>query len=163
MAKKIGLKTKTSMPCADPGERRHTFGEVALGYTLEMARQEADRCIQCKNKPCVAGCPVEIDIPAFVRQVSEGDFQGAFNTLMAKNVLPSICGRVCPQEEQSEQLCTLGVKFEPVGIGRIERFVADYASQHNMVDTAEPKKPTGHKVAVVGSGPAGLTVAADLA
>jgi glutamate synthase (NADPH/NADH) small chain len=163
MAKKIGLKTKTPMPCADAGERRHTFGEVALGYTLEMARQEADRCIQCKNRPCVAGCPVEIDIPAFVQRVSEGDYQGAFNTLMAKNVLPSICGRVCPQEEQCEKLCTLGIKFDPVAIGRIERFVADYAAKVGMVDTAEPKPPTGHKVAIVGSGPAGLTVAADLA
>src|SRR5512142_1086526 len=163
MAKKIGLKTKTSMPCADPGERRHTFGEVALGYTLEMARQEADRCIQCKNRPCVAGCPVEIDIPTFVRQVAEKDLQGAFNTLMARNVLPSICGRVCPQEEQCEKLCTLGVKFEPVGIGRLERYVADFASQMNIVDTAERKPSTGHTVAVVGSGPAGLTVAADLA
>src|SRR5512144_2050509 len=136
MAKKIGLKTKTPMPCADPAERRKGFGEVALGYTIEMAVQEADRCIQCKNKPCVAGCPVEIDIPTFVRQVSEGDFQGAFNTLMAKNVLPSICGRVCPQEEQCEKLCTLGVKFQPVGIGRLERFVADYAARVGMVDTA---------------------------
>src|SRR5512142_1173346 len=163
MAKKIGLKTKTSMPCADPGERRHTFNEVALGYSIEMAVQEAERCIQCKNKPCVAGCPVEIDIPTFVRQVAEKDLQGAFNTLMARNVLPSICGRVCPQEEQCEKLCTLGVKFQPVGIGRLERFVADFASQMNIVDTAERKPPTGHQVAVVGSGPAGLTVAADLA
>ncbi len=163
MAKKIGLKTKTAMPCADPRERSHTFTEVALGYTAEMAQQEADRCIQCKNRPCVAGCPVEIDIPTFVRQISERDLQGAFNTLMAKNVLPSICGRVCPQEEQCEKLCTLGVKFDPVGIGRLERFVADYASAHGMVDTAERKPPTGYKVAIVGSGPAGLTVAADLA
>jgi glutamate synthase (NADPH/NADH) small chain len=163
MAKKIGLKTKTPMPCADAHERAHTFSEVALGYTLDMAVQEADRCIQCKNSPCVAGCPVEIDIPRFVQQVAERDFQGAFNTLMAKNVLPSICGRVCPQEEQCEKLCTLGVKFEPVGVGRLERFVADFGAQAGMVDTSERKPPTGHKVAIVGSGPAGLTVAADLA
>jgi glutamate synthase (NADPH/NADH) small chain len=163
MAKKIGLKTKTPMPCADPGERRHAFSEVALGYTLEMAVQEADRCIQCKNHPCIAGCPVEIDIPKFVGQVAERDFQAAFNTMMEKNVLPAVCGRVCPQEEQCEKLCTIGVKFEPVGIGRIERFIADYAAQMHIVDTAERKPPTGHKVAVVGSGPAGLTVAADLA
>ncbi len=163
MAKKIGLKTKTAMPCADPHERAHAFTEVALGYTAEMAAQESDRCIQCKNRPCVAGCPVEIDIPTFVRQIAENDLQAAFNTLMAKNVLPSICGRVCPQEEQCEKLCTLGVKFEPVGIGRLERFVADYAARTGMVDTAERKPPTGHKVAIVGSGPAGLTVAADLA
>ena len=163
MAKKIGLKTKTPMPCADAHERAHTFSEVALGYTEEMAVQEADRCIQCKNHPCVAGCPVEIDIPRFVQQVAERDFQGAFNTLMAKNVLPAICGRVCPQEEQCEKVCTLGVKFEPVAVGRLERFIADYAAQMNMVDTAERNPPTGHKVAIVGSGPAGLTVAADLA
>jgi glutamate synthase (NADPH/NADH) small chain len=163
MAKKIGLKTKTPMPCADPRERSHAFTEVALGYTAEMALQEAERCIQCKNRPCVAGCPVEVDIPTFVRQVAEQDLQGAFNTLMATNVLPSICGRVCPQEEQCEKLCTLGVKFEPVGVGRLERFVADFAAKANMVDTAERKPPTGHKVAIVGSGPAGLTVAADLA
>ena len=163
MAKKIGLKTKTPMPCADAHERAHTFSEVALGYTEEMAVQEADRCIQCKNHPCVAGCPVEIDIPRFVQQIAERDFQGAFNTLMAKNVLPAICGRVCPQEEQCEKVCTLGVKFEPVGVGRLERFIADYAAQMNMVDTAERNPPTGHKVAIVGSGPAGLTVAADLA
>jgi glutamate synthase (NADPH) small chain len=163
MAKKIGLKTKTPMPCADPAERRHGFNEVALGYTLEMAVQEANRCIECKNKPCVAGCPVEIDIPTFVRQVSDGDFQAAFNTVMAKNVLPSICGRVCPQEEQCEKLCTLGVKFEPVGIGRLERFVSDYAEKMHLEDTGQRRAPTGHKAAVVGSGPAGLTVAADLA
>ncbi len=163
MAKKIGLKTKTPMPCADPHERSHVFTEVALGYTLDMALQEADRCIQCKNRPCVAGCPVEIDIPTFVRQIAEKDFQGAVNTMMAKNVLPAICGRVCPQEEQCEKLCTLGVKFEPVGIGRLERFIADFAAQAAMVDTSERKPPTGHKVAIVGSGPAGLTVAADLA
>jgi glutamate synthase (NADPH/NADH) small chain len=163
MAKKIGLKTKTPMPCADPGERRHAFSEVALGYTLEMAVQEADRCIQCKNRPCVAGCPVEIDIPRFVAHVAERDFQAAFNTMMEKNVLPAVCGRVCPQEEQCEKLCTIGVKFEPVGIGRIERFIADYAAKMHIVDTAERKPSTGHRVAVVGSGPAGLTVAADLA
>jgi glutamate synthase (NADPH/NADH) small chain len=163
MAKKIGLKTKTPMPCADPQERRHAFSEVALGYTTEMALVEADRCIQCKNRPCVAGCPVEIDIPTFVRQIAEKDFQGAFNTMVSKNVLPAICGRVCPQEEQCEKLCTLGVKFEPVGIGRLERFIADFAAEMKLVDTAERKPPTGHKVAIVGSGPAGLTVAADLA
>ncbi len=163
MANKIGLKTKAPMPGADPHARSHAFTEVALGYTGEMAQQEADRCIQCKNRPCVAGCPVEIDIPTFVRQVAERDFQGAFTTIMAKNVLPSICGRVCPQEEQCEKLCTLGVKFEPVGIGRLERFVADFASQMNLVDGGKCKPPTGHKVAIVGSGPAGLTVAADLA
>src|SRR5512139_781348 len=163
MAKKVGLKTKTPMPCADPHERRQTFQEVATGYTVDMAKQEADRCIQCKNRPCIAGCPVEIDIPAFVQQVADGDFYAAFRTLTAKNVLPAICGRVCPQEEQCEKLCTLGVKFEPVGIGRLERFVADWASRKVELSPTEVSSASGHSAAVVGSGPAGLTVAADLA
>ena len=163
MAKKVGLKTKTPMPCADPRERRQTFQEVATGYTVDMAKQEADRCIQCKNRPCIAGCPVEIDIPAFVQQVADGDFYAAFRTLTAKNVLPAICGRVCPQEEQCEKLCTLGVKFEPVGIGRLERFVADWASSQVDLSPPEVSPASGHSAAVVGSGPAGLTVAADLA
>jgi len=163
MAKKVGLKTKTPMPCADPHERRQTFQEVATGYTVDMAKQEADRCIQCKNRPCIAGCPVEIDIPAFVQQVADGDFYAAFRTLTAKNVLPAICGRVCPQEEQCEKLCTLGVKFEPVGIGRLERFVADWASSQVDLSPPEVSPASGHSAAVVGSGPAGLTVAADLA
>jgi len=151
------------MPCADPRERRQTFQEVATGYTVDMAKQEADRCIQCKNRPCIAGCPVEIDIPAFVQQVADGDFYAAFRTLTAKNVLPAICGRVCPQEEQCEKLCTLGVKFEPVGIGRLERFVADWASSQVDLSPPEVSPASGHSAAVVGSGPAGLTVAADLA
>lgn len=164
MAKKIGLKTKTPMPARDAGERRHTFEEVATGYTVEMAVQEANRCIECKSRPCVAGCPVEIDIPTFITQVANRDFEGAFRTLTDKNVLPAICGRVCPQEEQCEKLCTLGVKFEPVGIGRLERFVADHAALTGIgEEDATLPPPTGHKVAVVGSGPAGLTVAADLA
>jgi glutamate synthase (NADPH) small chain len=164
MAKKITQKTKTAMPCADPAERRHTFGEVATGYTDEMAVAEANRCIQCKNRPCIAGCPVEIDIPTFVQQVADGDFDGAYRTLSDKNILPAICGRVCPQEDQCEKLCTLGVKFEPVAIGRLERFVADHANAMGLhADTASAPQPSGKKVAVIGSGPAGLTVAADLA
>ncbi len=164
MAKKITQKTKTAMPCADPQERRRTFGEVATGYTDEMAVAEANRCIQCKNTPCIAGCPVEIDIPAFVQQVADGDFDGAYRTLSDKNILPAICGRVCPQEDQCEKLCTLGVKFEPVAIGRLERFVADHANAMGLhTDTASAPPPSGKKVAVIGSGPAGLTVAADLA
>ncbi|MBE3099706.1 MAG: FAD-dependent oxidoreductase, partial [Planctomycetes bacterium] len=164
MAKKIGLKVKTPMPAVDAGDRRHTFEEVATGYTVDMAVQEASRCIECRNRPCVAGCPVEIDIPAFVKQVADRDFEGAFRTLADKNVLPAICGRVCPQEEQCEKLCTIGVKFEPVAIGRIERFVADHAAAMGLSDAGRPRpQPTGHRVAVVGSGPAGLTVAADLA
>jgi len=116
------------------------------------------RCIQCKNEPCIAGCPVEIDIPQFIKQVAERDFEGAYRTLMDRNVLPAICGRVCPQEEQCEIKCTLGVKNEPVAIGRLERFVADYGALLKFTDDTPPAPPTGHKVAVVGSGPAGLTV-----
>jgi glutamate synthase (NADPH/NADH) small chain len=163
MARKITRKTKTPMPCADPAERRHTFGEVARGYGEADAVVEATRCILCKNSPCIAGCPVEIDIPTFVRQVSERDFEGAFQTIAEKNVLPAICGRVCPQEDQCEKLCTLGVRFEPVAIGRLERFVADWAAARGGREVAHASEPTDHKVAVVGSGPAGLTVAADLA
>lgn len=163
MAKKIGQKTKTPMPCLDPEVRRRQFGEVATGYAPDDAVQEANRCILCKNQPCVAGCPVEIDIPRFVQQVAERKFDEAFRTVYQKNVLPAICGRVCPQEDQCEKRCTLGVKFEPVAIGRLERFVADYAAAMNWTDTGPPPAPTGHRVAVVGSGPAGLTVAADLA
>src|ERR1035437_7351313 len=163
MAKKIGQKTKTPMPTEDAAVRRHTFGEVALGYSAELAIQEAARCIDCKNMPCIAGCPVEIDIPGFVRQVAAGDFDGAYHTLSLKNVLPAVCGRVCPQEDQCAQKCTLGVRFEPVAIGRLERFVADYAAAKSITIGAGVHPPTGRKVAIVGSGPAGLTAAADLA
>jgi glutamate synthase (NADPH/NADH) small chain len=163
MAKKIGQKTKTPMPCLDPHERAHLFSEVATGYTVEMAMQEADRCIACKNRPCVEGCPVGIDIPGFVLAVAAGDFENAFHVLGDRNVLPAICGRVCPQEEQCERLCTLSKKFESVAIGRLERFVADFAALHGLTDHGQKPAPTGRTVAVVGSGPAGLTVAADLA
>jgi glutamate synthase (NADPH) small chain len=163
MAKKIGQRTKTPMPCVDPQVRRRTFDEVAEGYTLDMARQEAVRCIECKNRPCIEGCPVEIDIPTFVRQIADGDIEAAYRTIADRNLLAAVCGRVCPQEEQCEARCTLGVKFEPVSIGRLERFAADTAAAlgTRLVDAAPPA--TGHRVAVVGSGPAGLTVAADLA
>jgi glutamate synthase (NADPH/NADH) small chain len=163
MAKKIGQKTKTPMPAVDPAVRSRSFTEVTLGYSAELAMQEANRCIECKNTPCIAGCPVEIDIPAFVRQVGQGDFVGAYQTLGSKNLLPAICGRVCPQEDQCERECTLGVRFEPVAIGRLERFVADFAAEMRLADDRPPTEPTGHKVAIVGSGPAGLTAAADLA
>ena len=163
MAKRITQKTKTPMPCAEPAERRHTFSEVACGYTEAMAIAEANRCIQCKNRPCIAGCPVEIDIPKFIEQMSLGQFDAAFHTLSEKNILPAICGRVCPQEDQCEKLCTLGVKFEPVAIGRLERFLADWAAGSGSRANGQARKSTGHSVAVVGSGPAGLTVAADLA
>lgn len=166
MAKKIGQRTKTPMPLVDPAVRRRSFDEVASGYSIELARQEAARCIECKNRPCVEGCPVEIDIPSFVKKLADGDLTGAYDTLSDKNLLPAICGRVCPQEDQCEKRCTLGVRFDPVAIGRLERFVADYAALMNLGTNgnghARPE-PTGRSVAVVGSGPAGLTVAADLA
>jgi glutamate synthase (NADPH/NADH) small chain len=154
------------MPTLDAGVRRRSFDEVTSGYSVELARQEADRCIACKNIPCVSGCPVEIEIPAFIRQVADGDFDGAFQTVHDRNLLPAVCGRVCPQEDQCERRCTLGVRNEPVAIGRLERFVADWAASHPVRDTADrtpTPTPTGRSVAVVGSGPAGLTVAADLA
>ena len=165
MAKRTIQKTRNAMPCVDPDVRRHTFGEVATGYTPELALNEAARCIQCKNRPCIEGCPVEIDIPKFVEQMSTGDFLAAYQTLVDKNVLPAICGRVCPQEDQCEKLCTLGVKFEPVAIGRLERYLADWAAENHVQSEAETHRSpkTGHKVAIVGSGPAGLTAAADLA
>ena len=151
------------MPCLDAQARRHTFDEVATGYTLALAQQEAARCVDCRNRPCVAGCPVGIDIPGFVRQVAAGDIAGAYRTIVDHNPLPSVCGRVCPQETQCERRCTLGVRFEPVAIGRIERFVGDFAARSAIaVGTGNPA-PTGHRVAIVGSGPAGLTAAADLA
>jgi glutamate synthase (NADPH/NADH) small chain len=163
MAKKIGKKTKTPMPLREATARAASFDEVALGYTIEMAIAEADRCIECKNEPCVSGCPVEIDIPKFVREVAAGDMRAAWITLSGKNLLPAICGRVCPQEEQCEQKCTLGCKFEPVAIGRLERFVADHAAEQGWAVEDAVAEPSGCKVAIVGSGPAGLTAAADLA
>jgi len=163
MAKKIIQKTKTPMPLLDAHERARSFDEVSMGYTVDQAVLEAQRCIQCKNTPCIAGCPVEIDIPAFIQQVADRNFEGAYRTLRARNVLPAVCGRVCPQEEQCEAKCTIGIKNDPVAIGRLERFVADYASTMGFTDDTPPAPPTGHTVAVVGSGPAGLTVAADLA
>jgi len=163
MAKKIIQKTKNPMPLQDPHARAHNFEEVALGYTVDTAVLEAQRCIQCKNEPCVAGCPVEIDIRKFIQQVADRNFEGAFHTLLERNVLPAVCGRVCPQEEQCEVKCTLGIKNDPVAIGRLERFVADHGALLEFTDDTPPAPTTGHKVAVVGSGPAGLTVAADLA
>jgi glutamate synthase (NADPH/NADH) small chain len=162
MAKKIGAKTKTPMKCQDPLERAHNFSEVALGYSTEEAVFEANRCIECKNMPCIAGCPVEIDIPSFVKAIAERRLEDATRILKSKNSLPAICGRVCPQEEQCELKCTLGARFEPVAIGRLERFVADWAREH-MGEEIPIKRPSnGKKVAVVGSGPAGLTLAGDL-
>ena len=153
---------KTEMPTQEPLVRARNFDEVALGYTEEMALREADRCLGCKNMPCVNGCPVNIHIPEFISKVKEGDFEAAYEIISASSSLPAVCGRVCPQESQCEAKCIRGIKGEPVGIGRLERFVADW---HNTFATAEPVRPesNGHRVAVVGSGPSGLTCAGDLA
>lgn len=153
---------KHEMPVQDAKVRARNFKEVALGYTPETAVAEAQRCLNCKNRPCVEGCPVNISIPEFISKVKESDFEGAYNVISQSSSLPAVCGRVCPQETQCESKCTLGIKFEPVGIGRLERFVADY---HNANFTGELQIPAsnGHKVAVIGSGPSGLTCAGDLA
>lgn len=153
---------KHEMPTQEPTVRAHNFDEVALGYSEEIAIAEAQRCLNCKNAPCVNGCPVNIDIPNFISHIKDGDFEGAYNVISLSSSLPAVCGRVCPQETQCESKCTLGIKFEPVGIGRLERFVADW---HNNNSKEQPVKPqsNGHKVAVVGSGPSGLTCAGDLA
>ncbi len=153
---------KNEMPSQAPDVRNKNFKEVALGYTAETAIDEAQRCLNCKHKPCVSGCPVQIDIPAFVAEVAKGDFDAAYEVISRSSSLPAVCGRVCPQETQCEMKCVRGIKGEPVGIGRLERFVADYhnAKQDAAVPTVEKN---GHKVAVIGSGPAGLTCAGDLA
>ncbi len=153
---------KHEMPTQAPDKRIHNYDEVALGYTPEIAIAEANRCLNCKNKPCVSGCPVNIDIPDFIMKIKDGKFEDAYQSISESSSLPAVCGRVCPQETQCEMKCTLGAKFEPVGIGRLERFAADW---HNENIKAAQKKPlpNGHKVAVVGSGPSGLTCAGDLA
>ncbi len=153
---------KHEMPSQEPAVRAHNFKEVALGYTMEVAVEEAKRCLNCKTQPCVSGCPVNINIPDFITCIKEGKFEDAYQVITKTSSLPAVCGRVCPQESQCESKCTLGVKFEPVGIGRLERFVADW---HNENATEKPVAPesNGHKVAVVGSGPSGLTCAGDLA
>lgn len=146
----------------DPKVRATNFDEVCLGYTAEEAVQEAARCLNCKNKPCVGGCPVAIDIPAFIQCVKAGEFEEAAKVIAKSSALPAVCGRVCPQEVQCEERCVLGIKGEPVSIGKLERFVADW-SRENKVDLSETKPKNGKKVAVIGSGPAGLTAAGDLA
>ncbi len=152
---------KYEMPTQDAKERAHNFNEVALGYSAEIAVKEAERCLNCKNKPCVAGCPVNIDIPNFISRIKEGDFSGAYDIISESSSLPAVCGRVCPQETQCESKCTLGIKFEPVAIGRLERFVADFHNAND--DEKEYAAPTGEKVAIVGSGPSGLACAGELA
>ncbi len=153
---------KNPMPTQPPEVRAHNFQEVALGYDEATAIDEALRCLNCKNMPCVSGCPVNIHIPAFIEKIKDGDFEGAYQIIQQSSSLPAVCGRVCPQETQCESKCVRGIKGEPVGIGRLERFVADW---HNAHAQAAPEKvpANGHKVAVVGSGPSGLTCAGDLA
>ncbi len=153
---------KVPIPEQAPEERIKNFKEVALGYTPEQAKEEATRCLQCKTRPCVAGCPVNVGIPEFIKKVGEGDFEGASRILSSENCLPAVCGRVCPQETQCEVLCVRGKKGEPVAIGRLERFVADYAME-NMPQVIPEIKKNGIKVAIAGGGPAGLTCAGELA
>ncbi|MDE5770391.1 MAG: NADPH-dependent glutamate synthase [Ruminococcus sp.] len=153
---------KNEMPVQNPHVRNKNFEEVALGYTEEQAIDEAKRCLNCKNKPCVKGCPVQIDIPSFIQQVAEGNFEEAYRIITESSSLPAVCGRVCPQETQCEAKCVRGIKGEPVAIGRLERFVAD---RHNAQHETTVEKPVsnGHKAAVIGSGPSGLACAGDLA
>ena len=153
---------KHEMPEQEPSVRARNFNEVALGYTAEIAISEAERCLNCRNRPCVEGCPVNIPIPDFIAAIRARDFEGAYEIISRASSLPAVCGRVCPQESQCESKCTLGVKFEPVGIGRLERFVADYHNDNAAAATTKPES-NGHRVAVVGSGPSGLTCAGDLA
>lgn len=153
---------KNEMPVQEPCVRNKNFSEVALGYTEEQAIDEATRCLNCKHKPCVSGCPVGIQIPAFIEKVAAGEFEQAYKIISESSSLPAVCGRVCPQESQCEGKCVRGIKSEAVGIGRLERFVADYHNKHSEI---KPEKTTGnnHKIAVIGSGPSGLTCAGDLA
>ena len=154
--------TKNPMPTLDPEVRSKCFEEVAQGYTREMAVDEAQRCLNCKNKPCTLGCPVHIDIPQFIREIANENFEGAYEVLHRQSSLPAVCGRVCPQETQCEANCVRGIKGEPVGIGRLERFAADWHRSQNAQE-AEAPVPNGHKVAVIGAGPAGLSCAGELA
>ena len=153
---------KNEMPSQAPDVRNKNFREVALGYSEEQAIDEAQRCLHCKNKPCVSGCPVNIFIPDFIQEVAKGNFEEAYQIIVKSSSLPAVCGRVCPQESQCESKCVRGVKGEPVSIGRLERFVADWHNAH-VKEAPQKPAPNGHKVAVVGSGPSGLTCAGDLA
>ncbi|NLD82922.1 MAG: NADPH-dependent glutamate synthase [Clostridiales bacterium] len=153
---------KNPMPSQAPEVRNQNYQEVALGYTAEMAIDEARRCLNCKNMPCVSGCPVRIHIPAFIREMAEGNFEAAYQIIAEASSLPAVCGRVCPQESQCESKCVRGIKGEPVAIGRLERFAADYHNEHSGELPSKPAS-NGHRVAVIGSGPSGLTCAGDLA
>jgi len=160
--RKIGSIPRQNMPEQDPHERVRNFQEVPYGLTPEMARQEALRCLQCKKPLCCDGCPVNIDIPGFIKLIAEGDFLGAARKIKETNALPAVCGRVCPQEDQCEKVCIVGKKFKPVGIGNLERFVADYERKHGVADLPDIPEKTGYKVAIVGGGPAGLACAGEL-
>ena len=162
MAKANMSPTKNPMPTQDPAVRAKNFDEVAIGYTEEMAIDEALRCLGCKTMPCSEGCPVNIRIPEFIAKIKECDFEGAYEIINQTSSLPAVCGRVCPQETQCEARCVRGIKGEPVGIGRLERFVADWHNAHSTTPAVIPES-NGHKVAVIGSGPSGLTCAGDLA
>ncbi len=159
--KKIDLHRR-EMPKQEPEVRRQNFSEVALGYTPELAMEEARRCLQCKKPFCVANCPVQINIPEFIEAIKQGDFSGGARILKSKNSLPSVCGRVCPQEEQCEMNCALTKKGGQIAIGRLERFLGDWEAAQSRTDLPQLPVATGKKVAVVGGGPAGLTAAADL-
>jgi glutamate synthase (NADPH) small chain len=165
MAEKTDTKKTTprqAMPEQKPEIRRRNFQEVPTGYTMEQAMTEASRCLQCKKPGCVEGCPVGVDIPGFINFITQGDMTGSIRNLWSKNSLPAVCGRVCPQEIQCEGLCILGKKGDPVAIGNLERFAADYERMHGTGELPPREKPTGKRIAVVGSGPSGLTVAGDL-
>ena len=153
---------KCPMPSQEPDVRNKNFDEVALGYTYDMAVNEAKRCLNCPTKPCRSACPVQIDIPAFIERVANEDMEGAYRVLTASSALPAVCGRVCPQENQCEGKCVRGAKGESVAIGRLERFVADWHREH-VADHPQAPAPNGHKVAIIGAGPSGLTAAGDLA
>lgn len=153
---------KNEMPSQEPSVRNRNYDEVALGYSEETAVLEAERCLNCKNMPCVSGCPVNIKIPAFIKQIANRDYEGAYKIIAESSSLPAVCGRVCPQESQCEAKCVRGVKGEPVGIGRLERFAADWHNAHSTEAVVKPES-NGHRVAVIGSGPSGLTCAGDLA
>lgn len=153
---------KNEMPVQEANIRNKNFEEVALGYTYEQAIEEANRCLNCKTKPCVSGCPVAVDIPAFIQKIQQEDMEGAYTVISKSSALPAVCGRVCPQETQCECQCVRGKKGESVAIGRLERFVADYHNEHSKNEVQKPKA-NGHKVAIIGAGPSGLTAAGDLA
>jgi len=153
---------RVPMPEQQPNVRNRNFDEVPLGYTPEQAQAEAARCLQCKKPGCMKGCPVSVDIPDFIQLIVDGEFAAAARKIKEKNCLPAVCGRVCPQETQCEELCVVGKKFDPIAIGRLERFAADYEREHDLIEAPEPAADSGKKIAVIGAGPAGLTVAGDL-